>query len=162
MQVVANSEATVAGRHFLDQTIRSFDVAANYDILSDYAYYKIESANTDAMMWDERRQVWIYDYTPREFDTDTARVWESNDNKVELSDGDIDRGPLHQFYRDADKRAGRDANLFDGDFRNEVIGIWTWRCSWVNENGFDVECKSAHEKSDRVESYFYRKLDLVG
>jgi hypothetical protein len=162
MQVVVNRKATVSGRNILEQTTRSFDVAANYDIISDYAFYKIESQNTDLMMWDERRRAWVYDYTSKEFDTDTARVWESKDKEVELSDTDLDRGPLHQFYRDADKRAGRDASLFDRDFRNEVIGVWSWSCAWVNENGFDVECKAAHEKSDRVETYFYRKLDLIG
>ena len=162
MEIVVNRNATVGGRHILEQTTRSFDVAANYDIMSEYAFYKIESDNTDLMMWDEQRQVWVYDYTPKEFDTDTARVWESNNNEIRISDGDLDRGPLHQFYRDADRRAGRDATLFDRDFRNEVVGMWSWSCTWVNENGFDVECEAAHQKSERVETYFYRKLDLIG
>lgn len=162
MEVIANRAATVGGRDILEQTVRSFDVSANYDVLSEYAFYKIQSQTTDLMMWDEQRQAWVYDYTLKEFDTDTAQVWESKDNAVRISDGDADRGPLHQFYRDADKRAGRDARLFDRDFREEVVGMWRWRCAWVSENGFDVACRSLHTKSFREETYYYRKLDLVG
>ena len=162
MIVVVNRKATVGGRHVLEQTTRSFDVSTNYDLMSDFDYYKIESRHTDLMMWDERRKVWIYDYTGKEFDTDNAQVWESEDNRVELSKTDLDRGSLHQFYRNADKRAGRNADEFDKEFRGQVIGLWSWSCAWVSDGKFDVECKAAHEKSDRVETYFYRKLDLIG
>lgn len=162
MEVIANRKASVGGRELLEQTIRSFDVAANYDGLSEYAFYKIESQITDLMMWDAQRQAWVYDYTAKEFDTDTARVWESRDSNVGISSTDVDRGSLHQFYRDADKRAGRDAKLFDRDFRNEVIGMWRWSCSWISRDGFDVQCTSIHPASFREETYYYRKLDLIG
>ena len=162
MEVVANKIADVAGRHVFEQTTRSFDVSANYDLTSRFDYYKIEALHTDQMVWDERRQAYIYDYTNKEFDADEAKVWESNDNGIALSDGDLNRGELHKFYRDADKRAGRDARLFDQDFRKEVVGIWTWSCAWVSHEKFDVECKAMHETSRRLETYFYRKLDLIG
>jgi len=162
MEVLVNRKANVAGRYVLEQTTHSFDVSPNYDLMSEFDYYKIESSHTDVMMWDERRQAWVYDYTGEEFDNESARVWESENNDTGVSDRDFDRGSLHAFYRAADKRAGRDAGVFDKEFRSEVIGLWTWKCAWTGDGGFDVECKAAHEKSERVETYFYRKLDLIG
>lgn len=162
MEVLVNRKATISGRHVLEQTTHSFDVSSNYDLMSEFDYYKIESRHTDLMMWDEGRELWVYDYTNEEFDNETARVWESQNNSVDITDSDVDRGSLHAFYRAADKRAGRDAALFDKEFRGDVIGLWTWKCAWISGGKFDVECKAAHEKSLRVETYFYRKLDLVG
>jgi len=162
LEVVVNRTAVVAGQYVFEQTTRSLDVSANYDLTSRFDYYKIESVHTDQMVWSERRQAYVYDYTDKEFDADEARVWESNDNGIALSGGDLDRGELHRFYRDADKRAGRDAKVFDQDFRKEVVGVWSWSCAWVANGKFDVECKARHETSKRLETYLYRKLDLVG
>jgi len=40
--------------------------------------------------------------------------------------------------------------------------VWSWSCAWVANGKFDVECKARHETSKRLETYLYRKLDLVG
>lgn len=163
LEMTARRSWRSAGQYMLEQTTKSFDVSVNYDRLSRYKFYKIESLHTDQMTWDARRELYVYDYTAAEFREETSQVWESNDNKVELSKGDKPRGELQQFYRDADKRAGQNPRAQEDEFLKEVIGGWTWRCAYTDKKkGFDVECRATHQKSSRVENFFYRKLDLVG
>jgi hypothetical protein len=162
LEVVSSRASTSAGRYFLEQTTRSFDVSANYHVESQFKFYKIDSTHTDNMIWDERRGVYFYDYSGAEFDSDGSLVWESHDGKLDLSDGDLARGDLHQFYRDVDRKAGRDPKVFDEDFRREVVGFWTWACAYLHKDRYDVSCKATHQTSGREETYLFRRLDLVG
>jgi hypothetical protein len=161
MEVLSNHRMTIAGQYVLEQTTQSFDVSLNYDVDSAFRFYKIMSINTDQMLWDDHRGVYVYDYSAREFDTDNAQVWESRDDHIDISTADRKRGALHTFYRDVDKRAGRDAREFDQEFRNDVVGYWTWACAYVSGGKFDVACKARHETTGRTETYFYRRLDLI-
>ena len=162
MEMVSRRSSQPAGKYLLEQTTKSFDVSVNYDTHSDYKFYKIESLHTDQMTWDARRGAYVYDYTDAEFREETAHVWESHDDNIDLSRGDKSRGELQQFYRDADRRAGQDPVKQENDFRKQVIGGWSWRCAWVNDMGYDVLCRAVHDGSGRTETFYYRKMDLVG
>jgi hypothetical protein len=162
MEFVRNKGSQVSGRYILELATRAFDASPNYDTGSRFPYYKIESDIDDRLTWDERRKLYVYDYTEKELRSRTWRVWESHDMKAALSATDVDRGLLMAFYRHADKRAGRDPDEEDKAFRDEIVGTWTWACAYVREENFEVECTSSNETSGRVENVFFRRTDLVG
>ena len=159
MDVVGAKVTRAAGRYLLRQSTKSFDVSPNYDIDSGFPFYKIQTQHTEHMVWDARQGLYRYDYTASEFGADTARVWESNDRQISVSTGDKERGDLHRFYRDADRRAGQDPKKMEDDFKATIIGPWTWACAFIRDDRFEVECQARHLGSQHVETFFYRRLD---
>lgn len=159
MDVVGNKVKAAAGQYLLEQTTKSFDVSPNYDLRSAYPFYKIQTQHTELMLWDARLGLYRYDYTPAEFGFDKARVWESNDQVLAVSPTDKGRGDLHQFYRDADRRSGQNPKKMEDEFKKTIIGQWTWTCSFIPNDRFEVECRAKHILSDHVETFFYRRMD---
>jgi hypothetical protein len=159
MDVVGNKVTSAAGQYLLQQSTRSFDVSPNYDLNSVFPFYKIQTQHTEYMVWDGRQGLYRYDYTTAEYGVDKARVWESNDQNVSISIGDKGGVDLHQFYRDADRRAGQNPKKMEDDFKTTIIGPWTWSCAFIRDDRFEVECKAKHLISQHIETFFYRRLD---
>jgi hypothetical protein len=160
-EVLSSRVRNVGGRYVLEQTSHTLDVSANYDARSLLGFYKIDTRAIQDMIWDERRQVYIYTYSDREFDTNDSMVWESRNDRIEISEGDVKRGLLHPFYNDADKRAGQDVKALEDQYRKNTVGAWTMQCAYIRDARYDVDCVVTHTPTGRVEHYFYRKLDLV-
>ena len=159
MAVVRNVVTPVAGQYRLEQTTTSFDSSPNYDVSSKYPWYKIQTQHVEQMVWDPKLGLYRYDYLPAEFGADKARVWESNDRNLVISPGDKSGGDLHQFYRDADRRAGQNPKKMEDDFKKTIIGAWTWTCSFIKHEQFEVECNAKHLATQHVETFYYRRLD---
>ncbi|MDP3736040.1 MAG: hypothetical protein Q8R02_01545 [Hyphomonadaceae bacterium] len=159
MDVVGNKVTGAAGQYLLEQSTKSFDVSPNYDFTSAYPFYKIQTQHTELMVWDARQGLYRYDYTAAEFGVDKARVWESNDQALKISPADKGGGDLHQFYRDADRRAGQNPKTMEDDFKTTIVGQWTLTCSFIRDDRFEVECNAKHLRSEHVETFFYRRLD---
>jgi hypothetical protein len=162
IEVLENRVRAIGDRYVLEQSTRALDVSPNYDVRSILGYYKIESQVVEDMVWDERRRVYAYTYSDKDFDTNASIVWESSNDRIEISRDDIKRGLLHNFYNSADKRAGQDTRALDAQYRKDVVGAWTMQCAYISGSKYDVDCTVMHVPSRRVEHYFYRKLDLVG
>ena len=160
-EVLANRTRSVGNAYILEQSTHALDVSANYDARSILGFYKIESHAVQDMVWDEGRRLYSYIYSDREFDANDSIVWESSNDRIEISRGDLKRGLLHAFYNNADKRAGQNVKALDAQYRKDVVGPWTMQCAYIHDNKFDVDCTVVHMPSRRVEHYFYRKLDLV-
>ncbi|MEP7211132.1 MAG: hypothetical protein ABI740_09875 [Alphaproteobacteria bacterium] len=161
-EILGNSVRAVGGRYVLEQTTHALDVSANYDVRSIFGYYKIESHAVQDMIWDERRHIYAYTYSDREFDTNDSIVWESSNDRIEISKDDVKRGILHHFYNDADGRTGQNVEALDAQYRKDVVGAWMMQCAYIRDSKYDVDCTVTHIPTRRVEHYFYRKLDLVG
>jgi hypothetical protein len=162
MEVVRNRVIELGGRRFLEQTVRSLDVSANYDALSEYPYYKIRSEGMSRMLWDEAKAAYVFDYSRADFERDDSEVFESRRPAPEILAEDRPRGRLHAFYRRADQRAGRDVDAMDRAYQADVIGAWSMQCAFVSKQSYDVACRLTHLPSERVEQHYYRKLDLIG
>ncbi|MBI1361408.1 MAG: hypothetical protein GC155_14110 [Alphaproteobacteria bacterium] len=161
MEVLKNRTGANGARATLAQTTRSLDVSANYDVLSARSFYKIVSTSVQDMVWDDVRKLYVYGYSDRDFDTNDSVVWESLDDRIEVSKDDIKRGLLHDFYKEADRRASRDVALLDRQYRHDVVGLWTMQCAYIRDNQYEVDCTMEHLPTHRIEHYFYRRLDLV-
>jgi hypothetical protein len=162
LEVVRNRIVSVGGKTFLEQTVRSLDVSPNYDTMSTAPYYKIRSNGVSRMVWDDRRAAYMFDYSEADFAKDNSEVFESGNSRIEITKGDEPRGTLHEFYRAADARAGRDVDALDRVYRGDVVGTWSMQCAFVSARDFDVACEMTHLPTDRVERHLYRKLDLIG
>ncbi len=161
-EVLENRVRPSGDKYILEQTTHALDVSANYDVRSILGYYKIDSHAVQDMVWDEARRLYVYIYADKEFDANDSVVWESSNDRIEISRGDVKRGLLHAFYNDADRRAGQNVKALDAQYRKDVVGAWTMQCAYLRDSKFDVDCTVVHVPSRRVEHYFYRKLDLVG
>jgi hypothetical protein len=162
MEVLANKPSNLFGRHFLAQTTATLDVAANYDSQSEFEFYKVKAENTEQLVWDDARQVYLFVYSLAEFEKEGSTVWESRNMDPEISPRDKGPYPLHRFYNDADRRAGRDVAAIELRYRTDVVGAWTWRCVWLApKQEFQVRCDATHQPTGRVEDYLYRRSDLV-
>jgi hypothetical protein len=159
--IEARSARRIAGRTVLEQRFRSLDVAANYDLRSDYPFYKIESEGSDQMVWADWLDAYVFEYSDADFDANDSRVWESHDQSLAVSEGDRDAGLLHDFYREADRKGQQDVEALDAQYRRDVVGRWTMRCYYIRDRDYDVECVNTHLPTQREERYYYRKLDLV-
>lgn len=162
LEVVRNRLLTVGGKVFLEQTVRALDVSPNYDTMSEAPFYKIRSTGVSRMIWDEGRAAYLFDYSETDFSEDASEVFESGNSRVEIGAEDKPRGTLHEFYRQADARAGRDVEALDRVYRDDVVGSWSMQCAYVSMRGFEVACELTHLPTDRVERHLYRKLDLIG
>lgn len=161
MEVLKNRTGANGVAATLTQTTRSLDVSANYDVLSARPFYKIVSTSVQEMVWDEARKLYAYPYTDKDFDANDSVAWESFDDHIEISRDDINRGLLHLFYENADRRASRDAMALDAQYRHDVVGRWTMQCAYIRDNEYEVDCTMEHMPTHRIEHYFYRRLDLV-
>ncbi|HVY90455.1 MAG TPA: hypothetical protein VG942_16430, partial [Hyphomonadaceae bacterium] len=161
LEVLSSKSYQLAGASILEQATRTLDVSVNYDAKSSYGYYKIITEVADRMIWNDRLNAYVYDYTRQQYDADTSKVWESKNTRTEISADDRSAGDLHRFYHDVDRRAGLDANQTDRIFRNEVVGTWVWRCDYVHTAQYDVRCTASRQGNARVETFFYHRLDLV-
>lgn len=161
MDVISNVVKHPGGRYALTQTIDTLDTSANYDLKSGFPYYKVRSRVGEEMLWDDRLQAYVFEYSNKDFDEDASLAWESRDNKAAISKGDSGPAPLHKFYNDADRRAGNDVKAIAAQYRKDVVGMWVWRCFYKKRGAFDVECRAVHQPTGRSEDYSYRKLDLV-
>lgn len=161
VEVLSNRTSMFAGRHFLVQSMESVDVAPNYDLSSVYPFYKVISRTAEQLVWEGTRQVWVYEYSSKEFDADDSQVWESNDTVAGVSEGDRKAGDMHQFYRDADRRSGWDVAGNAAAYRESAVGFWTWQCRWLRGETYDVRCQAVHQPTGRIEDYSYRRLDQI-
>ena len=161
LEVLANRPRSAGENYILEQTTHALDVSSNYDARSILGFYKIDSHAIQDMVWDEGRHSYRYIYSDKEFDANDSIVWESSNDRIEISRGDVKRGLLHAFYTSADRRAGLNVKALDAQYRKDVVGAWTMQCAYIRDNKYDVDCTVVHVPSRRVEHYFYRKLDQV-
>lgn len=160
-EITGNRSTSFGGRYFLEQRAQALDVSPNYDTLSDHAFYKIQSSGAETMVWDEGRKAYLYEYSNADFDANTSVVWESDNDDIQITPGDVNAGKLHAFYRGADKRASADVEALDAKYRKDVVGAWTMQCAYIVDDEWDVECLVNHVPTKRLERYYYRKLDLM-
>jgi hypothetical protein len=162
LEILSRRAIDIAGQHMLEQTVRSLDISSNYDEGSEYPFYKIEGRSIDHMLWNDRRRAYLYEYTDADFDANDSTVWESHDTEIGISPGDLLRGAMHVFYREADQRLGRDVKALDDNYRRDVVGMWSWSCAYLSNSEFEVACRAVHQPTHREEVFYYRRLDLVG
>lgn len=160
-EVYSNKTSSFAGRHFLTQEMEALDVSPNYDLGSPFPYYKVISRTVEQMLWDEARQLYVFEYSKAEFEGDTSQVWESSDTIAGVSEGDRAGGLMHKFYRDVDRRTGADAAANEAAYRKSAIGVWTWQCRWLRGEKYDVKCEAMHTPTQRIEDFSYRRLDQI-
>ncbi|MDZ4760689.1 MAG: hypothetical protein SGJ21_06415 [Alphaproteobacteria bacterium] len=161
LEIVKNRSTIFAGRYFLEQTMQALDVSANYDTLSANPYYKIESRGAEVMVWDDRLKAYLYEYSAADFDGNASIVWESTNDQIEITPDDSSSGDLHEYYRAADVRASQDVDALHSQYRRDVVGGWSMQCGYIRDDEWDVECKVLHQPTQRLELYYYRKLDLI-
>lgn len=151
----------LGGIYVVQQRARSLDVSPNYDVWSDYPFYKIRAEGEEQLVWNAQLGMMLFDYTAEEFDADDATAWESQNDWSEISPEDKDAGLLHDFYRRADERAGRDPVAFNNRYRKEVTGPWSMQCFYLVRQEYEVECLHTHQQTGRVERHLYRRMGLT-
>ena len=151
----------LGGIYVVQQKARSLDVSPNYDVWSDYPFYKIRAEGEEQLVWNVQLGAMLFDYTAEEFDGDDSIAWESNNDWPEISPADKDAGLLHDFYRRADERAGRDPVAFNARYRNDVTGPWSMQCFYLVRQEYEVECLHTHQQTGRVERHMYRRMGLT-
>lgn len=161
LDITSRRNVDLMGRFLIEQTIRTLTVSRNYDVLSDFPFYKIEASGVENMLWDAGNESFLFQYRDVDFDASAAVAWESHNDRLEITDGDRNAGPLNAFYRRADRRARQDAEALDQRYRSDVVGAWAMQCFFIENLRYDVECTNTHLPTQRVERHFYKKLDLV-
>ncbi len=161
LEVKSNKVIRVSGLEFLEQSVTSLDVSRNYDLLSDYPYYKIQADGSELLKWDSALSAFVYEYSNKDFEANSSKVWISKNDRIEISADDRPSGLLHNFYNAADQKAKADVRALDDKYRKDVVGVWSMQCSYLSESKYDVECRYTHQPTRRVERYYYRKLNLV-
>ncbi len=147
--------------YVVQQRARSLDVSPNYDVWSDYPFYKILAEGEEQLVWNAQLGAMLFDYGADEFDGDDSTVWESQNGWAEISPEDRQAGLLHDFYRRADERAGRDPDAFKAQYRKEVTGAWLMKCHYLVRQEYEVECLHTHQRTGRVERHMYRRVGLT-
>lgn len=161
LDVIESRPMELGGIYVVQQKARSLDVSPNYDVWSDYPYYKIMAEGEDQLVWNKQLGAMLFDYTADEFNDDDSVAWESNNDWAEISPEDKEAGLLHDFYRRADLRAGRDPDEFKANYRKEVTGPWLMKCFFLVRQEYEVECLHTHQPTGRVERHMYRRQGLT-
>lgn len=151
----------VGGLYVVRHKARSLDVSPNYDVWSDYPFYKIRAEGEEQLVWNRPLKAMLFDYDAEEFDNDDSVAWESNNDWAEVSPEDKEAGLLHDFYRRADERAGRDPDEFKAQYRKDVTGPWLMKCFFLVRQEYEVECLHTHQPTGRVERHMYRRQGLT-
>jgi hypothetical protein len=161
MEVLSVRATTVGGVRMLQHSVRTLQVAQNYDALSEYPFYKVQSLATDAMVWDSRLAAYVFEFSDEAFQGDRSQVWESQDERLGISPNDRERGALQAFYAEADRRAGLDANAQREEHRRNRVGQWSRTCAYLVRQPWEVACAFRHVPSGVVETYSYRRADRI-
>lgn len=161
LEVLESKALKLGGLYIVHQTARSLDVSPNYDVWSDYPFYKIMAEGEEQLVWNQQLGAMLFDYSAEAFDNDDSVAWESQNDWAEVSEGDYEAGLLHDFYRRADLRAGRDPDEFKARYRDEVTGPWLLKCFYLVRQEYEVECLHTHQPTGRVERHMYRRNSLT-
>lgn len=161
LNIVRSKPLELGGLYVIHQTARSLDVSPNYDVWSDYAFYKIMAEGEEQLVWNEQIGALLFEYSEDDFDSDDSVVWESQNDWAEISDADHEAGLLHDFYSRADRRAGRDPDEFRSNYRKEVTGPWVLKCFYLVRQEYEVECLHTHQPTGRIERHMYRRNTLT-
>lgn len=161
LEVVSVEAPVIAGVRTLRQHFRTLDVHASYDHLSDHPFTKIQSDAMDPMVWDTARAAYLFRFSREAFDSARSQIWESRNDRVEISREDIPRGNLQAYYRAADVRAGRDAEALRNQHREDKVGDWSKACGYLEGQSYEVVCAYTHLPTGRAETYYYRRAGLV-
>ena len=161
LEILKSDTLRLGGLYVIHQAARSLDVSPNYDVWSDYPFYKIVADGEDQLVWNQQLGVMLFDYSAEAFDADDSVAWESHNDWAEISEDDYEAGMLHDFYRRADLRAGRDPDEFKARYRKEVTGAWMLKCFYLVRQEYEVECLHTHQPTGRVERHMYRRNSLT-
>lgn len=118
------------------------EVMPKWNPASLYRYLKIRMTTTNrAGVWNKTLKSRVYEATEIDFEEyKTSNVWLSNNNRIEISPEDASIGSVVGYYRVLARARGADPAAVEQTYRGFILGKWSVRCEYLEDETFDVEC----------------------
>lgn len=123
-------------------TLTVTEVMPKWNPSSLYPYLKIRmTAPNRAGIWNRTLKARVYDATEIDFEEyKMSNVWLSNNNRIEISAEDARVGNVFSYYRNLARARGADPAAVEPTYRAFIMGKWSVRCEYLEDETFDVEC----------------------
>lgn len=137
--------------------LRQTEAGPKWDPASLYPFVKTVSSDDNRLgAWDKTLKAYVYRATEADVkDTNGYIVWLSKNNRPEISTDDVRVGSVDGYNRSIAKKHGIPFERYEDWFRGEIMGKWSMRCAFLQDDVYEVECVHTHitDGSQQVRRY---------